>query len=133
MISFLKTKQLIFTVFILAYFAVGTVGSWGMMAMNHDGMDRGGCPFMVGETAKCEMSVLDHIISWQAMFTTLPPETFILVLFVLSILLVFGLLRYLYDPPDTSQAQSRFPYSAFPHSQSFASLLLGSAISPRAP
>lgn len=27
MISFLKTKQLIFTVFILAYFAVGAVGS----------------------------------------------------------------------------------------------------------
>lgn len=132
---FPRAKHFIFATLLIAYLAVGVFGLLGMATMGHHEM--GGvvsnCPFMVGEMALCEMNIFDHIAGWQAMFTTLPPETSTLVLLALSLLLISGLLRYLYDPPDTSQRQSVFRYTRPVHSQSFTSLLLGSAISPRAP
>ncbi len=134
MLGFPKTKQFLFTALILAYFVVGVFGLFGMATMSHhDGMDMGDCPFMLGETALCEMNVLEHIVSWQVMFTTLPPQLSILALLLLVVLLVFGVLRYLFEPPNASQSQSRFSYSKPTHPSSFTSLLLGSAISPRAP
>ncbi len=103
-----------------------------MMAMNHhDGMAMGNCPFMVGEVALCEMNVLDHIASWQAMLTTLPPVETVLFL-LLALLLSHVVFRFLYDPPDTSPPR-RISLRVEPFSLSFRTLLLGTTISPRAP
>ena len=97
MFSFAKIKQTFLTATLLVLFFVAPTISLVMMSGYHqDGMPMSNCPFAVGEVALCGMNTFDHIASWQAMFTTLPPETFTLVLLALAILLVSGLLRYLY-------------------------------------
>jgi len=91
------------------------------------------CPFMLGETAFCEMNVLNHIASWQTMFTSLPAKlsVFVLVLLVLAVSRVW--LRHLFDPHNASEKQTRFSYSSDRHAPSFKSLFLDSVIRPRAP
>ncbi len=120
----------------LAFLSVSVFSPLGMMAMEHH-HDMGGgmsnCPFMVGEVAICQMNALDHISSWQAMFTTLPVQVSVLLLLLLALVLSWVWLRHLFDPPDTSQEHSRLSFSNGSYAPSFATLLLGSAISPRAP
>ncbi len=134
MFSFLKINQLLFYILIFAYFAVGVFGLFGMATLvHHNEMAMVGCPFMVGETAICEMNVFDHIASWQEMSNAIFPQVSVLALLLLGVLLVFRLTRYFYDAQDTSQLKSHFSYFTPAYSQSLTSLLFGSAISPRAP
>ncbi len=134
MFSFLKINQLLFYILIFAYFAVGVFGLFGMATLvHHNEMAMVGCPFMVGETAICEMNVFDHITSWQVMLTATSPQVSVLALLLLMMLFAFSLLRYFYGSPDASQLKSYFSYFGPAYSQSLTSLFLGSAISPRAP
>lgn len=130
-----KVKSLFYGTILLAFLTVSVFALPAMATMGHHEM--GGvvsnCPFMVGETALCGMNVLDHIASWQAMFTSLPAQLSTIVLLLLALVLSWVWLRHLFDPPDTSQLQHHFSYSRETHAPSFASLLLGSVISPRAP
>lgn len=130
-----KTKSLFYGVVILAFLYVSVFALPMMATMEHHEMggSMSNCPFMVGETALCEMNIFDHIASWQAMFTALPAELSIVLLLLLSLVLTWVSLRHLFDPPDTSQLQSYFSYSRETHAPSFTKLLLGSVISPRAP
>lgn len=129
-------KKLIFSLALIAFLGVSVFGMFAMVGMEHH-QEMGGamsnCPFMIGETALCNMTPFDHIASWQAMFIALPAELSTIVLLLLALVLSWVWLRHLFDPPDTSQLQSHFSYSSDTHAPSFATLLLGSVISPRAP
>jgi len=130
----LLKNNLLYGAIILAFLAVGTFSPLSMAGMEHHEMGgTSNCPFMIGETAICQMNVFDHIASWQAMFTALPAELSTIILLLLALVLSWVWLRHLFDPPDTSQLQSHFSYSRDTHALSFALLLLGSVISPRAP
>lgn len=130
-----KVKSLLYSTVLLAFLTVSIFALPMMATMGHHEMGgtMSNCPFMVGETALCAMNVLDHIASWQAMFTALPTELSTILLLLLSLVLTWVWLRHLFDPPDTSQQQSPFSYSRETYALSFSQLLLGSAISPRAP
>ncbi len=130
---FPKIKSLFYGITILAFLYVSIFALPAMATMSHhEGMPTSNCPFMVGETAICQMNIFDHIASWQAMFTALPTELSTIVLLLLSLVLTWVWLRHLFDPPDIRRSES-FVYKVEPFSQSFRTLLLGSAISPRAP
>lgn len=130
-----KIKTLLYGIIITAFLYVSVFALPAMATMSHQ--ETGGamdsCFFMVGETALCEMNVLDHIASWQAMFTALPAELSTIVLLLLSLVPLLVWLRHLFDSPNTSQLQPHFSYSRDTSAPSFGSLLLGSVISPRAP
>ena len=129
----LLKNKLPYTLIILAFLAVSVFAPLSMMSMEHHEMGMSDCPFMIGETAICQMNVFDHIASWQVMFTVLPVEFSYFVLLLLALVLSWVWLRHLFDPPDTSQRQSHFSYFRDTHAPSFGLLFLGSVISPRAP
>ncbi len=134
MVSLFKTKRILFAAALLTFLAVGILGSFAMIGMNHNEMSAmSGCPFAVGETALCEMNILAHIASWQTMFASLPPQVSVFVLLLLAVVLSWARLRYLFGSPNNFQRQLRFLHSSETYAFSFSSLLLGSAISPRAP
>lgn len=120
----------------LAFVFVTVFSPLGIMDLGHhldiDG-GVGNCFFMIGEIVLCQMNVLDHIVAWQAMFATLPPELTTLIAFLLAVLLAWKTLRHLFDPPDISQKKLGFSCSRKSYNPSIYSLLLGSIISPRAP
>lgn len=132
---FIHIKKLTFLLALTAFLSVSIFGMFAMVGMEHhqemSGMSN--CPFMIGETALCSMTPFDHIASWQAMFTALPVELSTIILLLLALVLSWVWLRHLFDPPDISQQQSDLSYSSDTHAPSFATLLLGSVISPRAP
>lgn len=132
--SFPNVKRILYgiTASAFLYVSVFTLPSMAMR-YHHDGMSMSNCPFMVGEVTLCEMNVLDHIASWQAMFTALPAGLSTILLLLLSLVLAWVWLRHLFDPPDTSQTQPYLSYVRETHASSFNVLLLGSVISPRAP
>ncbi len=82
--------------FILIAFV--TLSGFGVLTMT--GMDghhhEPGCPFMRGEQAICNMTVLDHITAWQNTFTAIVPILFVYLQFVAIVLLVW---KY-HSPPD---------------------------------
>jgi hypothetical protein len=126
--TFVKSIVLFFA--LAAFLGVALWIPIGMMGMErHEGMPMTDCPFMFGEEALCAMSVFEHISLWQAMMTAIPPEIVVLVLLAAAAL---WFLRYLYDPPDLSSTRFYIPLR-FSYTSLFCSLLLGSAISPRAP
>jgi hypothetical protein len=130
-----KTKTLLYGILITAFLYVSVFALPAMATMEHHEMGgaMSNCPFMVGETALCQMNIFDHIASWQAMFIALPAELSTVLLLLLSLVLACVWLRHLFDPPDTSQLKSLFSYSRETHAPSFRAVLLGSVISPRAP
>ena len=114
----------------LALFIGTTLWMPGMTGMDHGGMPMTDCPFMFGEEALCAMSALEHISSWKAMMTVIPPEIVVVVL--LAFAAAYWFLRLLYDPPDPffSRVYASLRLSS---ASPFSTILLGSAISPRAP
>ena len=74
----------------IAFLWVAFLGmSWTIMGMEMDKNGQmGGCPFL-GFTAVCKMSPLEHIVSWQKMFTALPLKN-ISILTTLLLLAIFS-------------------------------------------
>ena len=99
----------------------------------HEMGDTSNCPFMIGEMALCQMNALDHLASWRAVFVVLPVEFSSFVLLLLILGWSWAKLRNLFAPPNTPQQKPSFLYPNNNHPLSFATLLLGSVISPRAP
>lgn len=122
----------IYGAILFAFLSINFFALPAMTTHHHNGMPMSNCPFMVGEVTLCEMNATDHIASWQAMFTILPVEFSYFALLLLALVLSMVWLRQLFDPPDTSLPRW-VTYKIESHSPSFKTLLLGSAISPRAP
>lgn len=88
-------KPFIATFVLIAYLALGSFLMMGMMDHHH--MMAGGCPFMPGEQAMCQMDAFDHISAWQSAFVSVVPT--ILILSILAAVVVFAW-RHWYPPPD---------------------------------
>lgn len=72
--------------FAILVFATVALGPWTILAASET-MDIG-CPFMVGETSFCSMSLFEHIEHWQSTFTFTLVQVLSFVAIVVSILLV---------------------------------------------
>jgi hypothetical protein len=61
------------------------------------------CPFMSGMSV-CNMTPFEHLSAWQRMFTTLPNQSTILELILISSILSFCFIyfRYLFSPPKNT-------------------------------
>lgn len=125
-------KTSIYTALVFAILFVVVFGFPAMATYHHDGMPMSNCSFMVAQTALCAMNAVDHLASWQAMFASLPVESFGLTLSLLVISLGWILWRYLFYPPDVSPP-AYTAYGIETYTPSFRVFLLGSVISPRAP
>lgn len=115
---------------VVAYFAVIAFSPFLMAGMDHHGADPGICPFMAGETALCKMDALGHLASLQMMTSAVPSAAATLLLLAVGFLLTLCIFHRLFDPPDSGPIPRSSPESR--HAL-FRLLLLGSAISPRAP
>lgn len=114
-----------------AFLGITFLPSLGMVNMErHTGTPMSSCPFMLGGSTLCTMSVLEHISSWQTLVTAVLPGIVALALFLAIV--VLGFLQLLRDPPDRSPPRAYAPLR-LPYALLLVSLLLGSAISPRAP
>lgn len=105
-------------ILILAFFAFFFVGFFGFshmdMTMGSDGeMSSGNC-FMPGMTASlCQMDPLEHIASWQNMFTVLPSQGDPVLLLLALLALALGALfirSYNSTPPQALVLQPAFAY-----------------------
>lgn len=79
----------------IAFFLVGFLGL-GQFSMGTDtNREMLSCPFM-GVTALCQMGLLEHIATWQNMFTNLPVKNVFnfLALLLFFFLLVFSLRNF---------------------------------------
>lgn len=88
---------------IVAFLLVGAgVPHFGMtMKMDMDGnMTMTDC-YMPGMTAVCNMSPLEHVASWQSMFTATPVQNFTVMLLLLVLVTVIGFLwiEQTHSPP----------------------------------
>lgn len=84
------------------------------MAMPMDMDEHGNMPmtdcYMPGMATICNMSPLEHIASWQGMFTSLPTQGFAMTLLFLLIATVIGFvwIRQIHSPPQELKTFSRF-------------------------
>lgn len=72
-------KLLVSTLILIVFVTIGGFGMFvvtGMDGHHHEAE----CPFMLGEQAVCAMTVLDHILAWQRVFTVTFPAMFIYLL-----------------------------------------------------
>lgn len=117
-----------------AFLSVSVFGIFGMMEMDHhEAGSASTCPFMAGETVLCMMDAFDHIALLQGMTASLPIGLLTIISLLIALAIKRTWLRYLFGPPNTPQQQSFFSCSREIYTISFALLLLGSTISPRAP
>ncbi len=94
---------------------------------HHDLARTNDCPFMVGGIGLCDMTLLDHIVSWQRIFTVLPTELFILA-FLLLAALIYQYFKPLGSPPRLHLLSLRRLKTLL-----LFQFFIGSTISPRAP
>ena len=93
-----KSNILLLVIALVFMMSVGGIFSANMM-MDGNGMMTP-CPFM-GMTGICNMNPLDHIVAWQGMFTSIPAQSvpLIVLLFALSLIVVFTRVRQVHAPP----------------------------------
>lgn len=125
-------KLFLYSITILIFLYVTIFGLPLIATMHdHNGMPTGNCPFTIGKTTLCEMNIIEHITSWQAMFIALPfikNILFILLIFILT----FVISRFLYDKSTISLSKKLIlRIKTLP--LSFSLILLGTIINPRAP
>ncbi|MBI3633302.1 MAG: hypothetical protein HY226_03355 [Candidatus Vogelbacteria bacterium] len=75
-----------------ALFVVALFGIFSGMQTGMDGKMSNNCPFTIGSSL-CSMGVLEHIESWQVMFSSVP-KSFGLFILLAAILAVFFLTFY---------------------------------------
>ena len=63
----------------------------GMLSINKSEIN---CPFSTHSEAMCQMNPMGHIQEWQSMFTMIPTQNILLLLFTLFILLVVSKLKF---------------------------------------
>mgnify|MGYP001567940350 CR=1 FL=1 len=75
--SFSRTAKTLLILSLVAFLLFGFFGlSHSSMAMGADGnMIMSNCPFMSGQVAACKMDILEHIATWQSMFTGILSHT----------------------------------------------------------
>lgn len=100
---------------ILIFLPVGFFGfSHTNMVMGLDGQMSSGNCFMPGMTeVLCQMNPLEHIATWQNMFTAVPNQNDILLLLASLLALALGALFTAYRstaPPVTAVLQPQFLY-----------------------
>lgn len=78
-----------FLILFLPFFVVITLFGVGV-SMTADNGDMTGCPLMEGLASMCQMGVLEHIGYWQQLFTAKVNDANTLILWLLSILLLFA-------------------------------------------
>ena len=100
----------------IAFFSVGFLGlSHTSMAMGVDGQMSSGNCFMPGMTeALCQMNLLEHIASWQSMFTAMPSQSDVVLLLLALLALALGTLfirsHNSTAPPQALVLQLAFAY-----------------------
>lgn len=90
-----RIKPIIAIFVLVAYLALGSFLMMGMMDHHH--MAMGGCPFMPGEHAICQMDAFDHISAWQSAFVSVVPTILILSMLAAVVVLAW---RHWYPPPN---------------------------------
>lgn len=111
-----KFSKAILLLAVLAFFSVGFLGlgHTNMTMSSNEEMPTGNC-FMPGMTAVLyQMNPLEHIATWQSMFTVIPSQSDILSLLAALLALVAGALFSIYQsiaPPKIRIPQSQFLYS----------------------
>lgn len=109
----MKISKLIVALTAVVFLFVGAAGVWYAGAMmGHGDMGMVGCPLMGYESAICDMDPLDHVSTWQSMFTALPAPIITLVLLLLAAALFFVRFRYVLGPPLLSFAPVRISYDS---------------------
>jgi len=87
-----KFLKIILLFAVLAFFSVGFLGlgHTNMTMSSMEEMPVGNC-FMPGMTASlCQMNPLEHIATWQSMFTAIPSQGGILSLLAVLLALILG-------------------------------------------
>lgn len=80
------------------------------MGMDENGNMSMDC-YMPGMTAVCNMTPLEHVSSWQSMFTSIPTQSTALML-LLAMFAIVGVIwtRHTHSPPQSQQIFSRFSH-----------------------
>ena len=104
-----KLTKIIFTLGVAVFLFTGFLGlSHFSMTMNREGkMTMSDCPFMNG-MAICNMSILEHIATWQSMFAHIQQlqNPMLVLLFLLSLsLAMVSWIKRLYPPPKNMLEQ----------------------------
>ncbi len=87
------------------------------MSMNMSTMDgKANCPFGGHSMAICQMNPMEHIQEWQSMFTMLPAQNTLLLLFALF---AFLFIRKLYSRFSIPEPPLSYPDNRAAYSQSF--------------
>ncbi len=87
------------------------------MSMDMSMMDgKANCPFGGHSMAICQMNPMEHIQEWQSMFTMLPAQNTLLLLFVLF---AFLFIRKLYSRFSIPEPPLSYPDNRAAYSQSF--------------
>ena len=107
-----KQAKIILALGITVFLLTGFLGlSHFSMSMNMEGdTTMSDCPFMSG-MAICNMSILEHIATWQSMFAHIqqPQNPMLVLLFLLSVSLVMvGWIKRRYPPPKNSLEQCAY-------------------------
>jgi len=103
--AFTKTSKIVLVFSVAALLLAGSFGlpHLGMaMEMDMDGnMTMSDC-YMPGMTAICNMTPLEHISSWQSMFTSIPAQNLLvaLLLLVLAVIVGFSWIQRTLAPPE---------------------------------
>ena len=101
--DWLAYRKPIFALAVVAFLLGGTFNlAHASMSMEDGQMS--GCPSMLGMSAICTMSPLEHIAAWQSTFTSLPSEqnSFFALLLLLVVAFSFVLLKRIFGPPKHS-------------------------------
>lgn len=109
-----KLPKTILSFSIIALLLMGTLGL-PHFGMNMENMDMEGnmtmtdC-YMPGMATICNMSPLEHIASWQGMFTSLPTQSSAITLLLLLLSTVIGFVwtRQIHSPPLELRTFSQF-------------------------
>lgn len=101
---------------VLSFFLIGFLGfSHTSMAMGADGQTSSGNCFMPGMTeALCQMNPLEHIASWQSMFTAVPSQSDVVLLLLALLALALSAISIRSyqstSPPQAIVLQTLFLY-----------------------
>ena len=115
--SFRKIQNLIKIPLVLAVFWMLLLGL-SQMSMDMSTMDgKANCPFGGHSMAICQMNPMEHIQEWQSMFTMLPAQNTLLLLFALFAFLFF--IRKLHSKFSIPEPPFTLPRNRSSYSQSF--------------
>ena len=114
--TFRKIQNLIKIPLILVVFWMLLFGI-SMTSMDMNTMDgKANCPFGGHAMAICQMNPMEHIQEWQSMFTMLPAQNMLLILFALF---AFLLIRKLHSKFSIPEPPLALPINRSAYSQSF--------------